>query len=304
MPMNREELQDRIAKIDTKIEKINKRITKWSVGMSEEAKELCKAVLDTKEGSQQQSAAYHAYRDFYNLHKDDPAVENPNDYNKGPSMYELWSAYVDLRTALATKEKYQTKINEINNFENEEKIPVLVEFLNNWEAQAREYYLENAAHYFDLEVRYKEELDKYLASLDPEYYVPSRKYRYEQDFKSRFMSSVDMLTKDITHIKKKVVYKDEKHWDYDYVPDSYEVDEQLLDRRLKEEKEKKYKDLVNRVTAVVGNIQDVSNLHIAATGQLNGIIIGDAASAKVETIGAGGWNVQVFHYRLLIHKIK
>lgn len=52
------------------------------------------------------------------------------------------------------------------------------------------------------------------------------------------------------------------------------------------------KELIARISAVAGTIQDCSDLHIAATGQLNGVVIGDKAHVNVETVGAGGYNIQ------------
>ena len=92
------------------------------------------------------------------------------------------------------------------------------------------------------------------------------------------------------------------------------VNEKKLDKVIEDEKVRKYEDLCNRISAVVGEITDVDGLYIGAqNGELNGIVIGTEGKARVETIGAGGYNTdvivnvkhgQVFHYRVLVHKIK
>ena len=82
-------------------------------------------------------------------------------------------------------------------------------------------------------------------------------------------------------------------------------DERLkfLDNVLEKERKAKMLDLIERITCVTGKITDVSGLKISAIGSLNGIVIGEKASAKIETIGAGGYAIQCFHYRTLIHKL-
>lgn len=305
MAMDKQELQDRISKVDQKIEKINKRIAKWSKGMCDEAHELCKKALLKRDDPNYESN-YREYRAFMTSHRDDPTVKNQEDsYSKGPNMMELWTAYSDLRDILVTKQKYEDKLAEVNNFENEDKIQVLVDFLDAWEEQAREFYLNNAKEYFDLSCSYKDAEKEYLEKLSSQELNPRLQYRYVSDFSDKYFSDITTLTKDITYIKKKYIYPNpnDKYY-YEYIPDSYSVDEEKLNKILKDEKTAKYKDLVARISSVVGNIQDVSNLHIAPTGQLNGVVMGDRGNAHVETIGAGGWNVQIFHYRTLVHKIK
>ena len=59
-------------------------------------------------------------------------------------------AYSDLREAQNTLEKYQVQLTEIVNFENEDKIEILVEFLNKWRAQAYDGTLEMLSYTLNL----------------------------------------------------------------------------------------------------------------------------------------------------------
>lgn len=61
-------------------------------------------------------------------------------------------------------------------------------------------------------------------------------------------------------------------------------------------------DLMNRISIVVGEITDASGLFIGKTGGIEGLIRGTIGVARIETIGAGGYNIQCFHYRTLVHK--
>ena len=82
------------------------------------------------------------------------------------------------------------------------------------------------------------------------------------------------------------------------------VNHQKLDQHLQIEAENKYDNIVNRAVEITGKILDATDLSIGSTGELNGIIVGENGKAKIETIGAGGYNIQCFHFRTLIHKIK
>lgn len=76
-----------------------------------------------------------------------------------------------------------------------------------------------------------------------------------------------------------------------------------LEKELEADKKAKMLDLINRVNAVVGSITDAAGMRISEKGNLDGIIVGTEGSAKVETIGAGGYNIQCFHFRTLVHKL-
>lgn len=76
-----------------------------------------------------------------------------------------------------------------------------------------------------------------------------------------------------------------------------------LDKRLETEKKEKTIDLINRINKVVGSITDAKGLSISEKGNLDGTIIGEKGEARIETVGCGGWNIQCFHFRTLVHKL-
>ncbi len=59
-------------------------------------------------------------------------------------------------------------------------------------------------------------------------------------------------------------------------------------------------DLYNRVKAITGEVTDWSGVHAVGTA-LNGYIIGKEGRAEVESILAGGYNIQRLHVRVLVH---
>lgn len=61
-------------------------------------------------------------------------------------------------------------------------------------------------------------------------------------------------------------------------------------------------DLHNRVKAVTGEVTDWSGVHYSGKA-LNGVIVGVDGTVSVETIIAGGYNIQRMHYRVLVKKI-
>ena len=77
-----------------------------------------------------------------------------------------------------------------------------------------------------------------------------------------------------------------------------------LNKDLDDEANRKYDFIIERTNAIVGKITDASALKVGAKGDLNGYIKGENGKAKVQTIGAGGYNIQCFHFRTLIHEAR
>jgi hypothetical protein len=77
-----------------------------------------------------------------------------------------------------------------------------------------------------------------------------------------------------------------------------------LEKVMEAEKKAKMFDLINRIHGLIGAITDAQYLRISPKGNLDGYVDGENGRAKVETIGAGGYNIQIFHFRTLVHKLK
>ena len=73
---------------------------------------------------------------------------------------------------------------------------------------------------------------------------------------------------------------------------------------IAKEKIAKYDDLLNRIINITGTITDASGLYVGLKGDINGVVEGDKGAAEVRTIGAGGYNIQCYHYRTLIKRLR
>ena len=67
-------------------------------------------------------------------------------------------------------------------------------------------------------------------------------------------------------------------------------------------------NLVNRTIEIAGKIVDCKGLILeqdnAGYAIINGLVIGEKGKARVESIGAGGYNIQRYHIRVLVKEVK
>lgn len=69
------------------------------------------------------------------------------------------------------------------------------------------------------------------------------------------------------------------------------VDQAVKDQKIK---------IITKTYDKVGKIVDVTFGKIGFDGSFNGIVIGENGSVNIETILAGGYNIQKLHYRVLV----
>ena len=70
-----------------------------------------------------------------------------------------------------------------------------------------------------------------------------------------------------------------------------EADQVVINQKIK---------IVTRTFKKVGKIVDISFATTGNDGSFNGIVIGENGSANIQTILAGGYNIQRLHYRVLV----
>ena len=63
------------------------------------------------------------------------------------------------------------------------------------------------------------------------------------------------------------------------------------------------KDLIHRIKDRVGEITNMEDVHFAGKA-LNGVVEGTMGKVRLETILAGGYNIQRLHYRVILHNEK
>lgn len=76
-------------------------------------------------------------------------------------------------------------------------------------------------------------------------------------------------------------------------------------RKTEEDCETKRIQFIIRTNAITGDTITGAALHIdTASGDVNGTIAGKDGTATVKTIGAGGYNIQCYHFRCLVREAK
>ena len=342
--MTSQELKD---KLNAAQEKVDKRLSTIS--------KICKK-LNINEN--QLLSKYNENQSSYLRHNDSKAIvlqfinykENSNSWNQenydfNEKIDQLIDNLCKLREVEAIRNNWKEKYTLQLNKEEAPKIKVLMDFLDEWEVKANNWYHENANYIVDKmnefhqnvhefllnnnveDLKDKEQIINFIQNIYNPFIYQEYRLRPRYHFKDSCVDEYDYkltfddLTRDLADIR---FYKDDDNYrnyyrcfERELTSGEYKLvsfNEEKLNKILAQEKQRKYEDLVNRISNVIGEIQDVSHLSIGnKNGELNGIVKGSNGSARIETIGAGGYNVgeivnsrkgQCFHYRILVNKLK
>ena len=190
-------------------------------------------------------------------------------------------------------------------------MPAILEFLENWKTRVYNYYFQDISEYFEE----KEELQKIYHSLVEKYgswsykeTVEGKKYEERRaEFYGKVRGYYELQKVERNgRIYEKEVKVEDGEWEHlaQYLYRGKNAEEVMayIKKEIDKEADRKYDFIIERVNEICGVVVDASNLRVGAKDDLNGIIIGERGNAKVQTIGAGGYNIQCFHVRTLINK--
>ena len=215
---------------------------------------------------------------------------NPYYYGEDDLRWTL----KDLSTARVALEEYQKQLTAETEKANSRNVPAILEFLDNWKAHVTEYYHERFTKFLaEREIRHAENA-KYCEFVNTGW------------FKMEDREAARVAVKEAREAETKARRAYEKKWNFifRYVGYGAEFDDELLAKDLQKEADAKYDDIIERVNFICGKITDARGLWIGNKGDLDGIIVGERGTAKVQTIGAGGYNIQCYHFRTLVHEMK
>ena len=211
-------------------------------------------------------------------------------YENNPYFYtedDLRWTKKDLEAAEAALADYIEQLERATEKANSRNVKVILDFLEAWKKNCKEWY--------------REQFKRYLSERSEWY---DYDLKYTEWVNNGGWRSPEGKAKREEHYERRKAFN--KKWNFilRYVLPGDKLDEAKIGKELDEEANAMYDDMIERTNREVGTITDASGLSIGEKGELNGYIIGERGTAKVTTIGAGGYNVQCFHFRTLIHKVK
>lgn len=189
--------------------------------------------------------------------------------------------------------KYENELLKLIEKENSRNVTVLLDFLEDWKNNCIEFYMSEKAKYDLASQTYKEQIKEIR---EEEHNLSHGAFLKDNPDYEKYVE-LDMKEKKLTK-----EYRD--NWSHvtQFFHGSLSFEE-TLKKDIEEEKFRKYDDIIERTNEIVGEITDASYLSVNQKGNLDGFILGSRGSAKVSTIDAGGYNIQCYHFRTLIHKV-
>lgn len=215
--------------------------------------------------------------------EDNPYFYMPDD--------EKWTAR-DIEKAKNSLAEYEEKLAAETEKANSRNVEAILEYLAAWQKNVLAWYSKKFPEYIAERKAFNEANEEY-----DNWYWNER---------GRMDKSEAALERKKAHNAEKRAFEQRWNFIYPYIIHAYGtkvLDVPKLERDLKVDADAKYDDIIERTNGLIGTIKDASGLSIGAKGELNGFIKGQRGTVKVETIGAGGYNIQCFHFRTLIHKV-
>lgn len=228
---------------------------------------------------------------------------NPYYYSESDKRW----AVKDLENARAALRDYQDQLAEEQTKAASRNVPAILEFLEQWKARCTAYYGNMINEIFAEQEAVRELYRAYSSCRygTEEYKTGEERYKARhKSYREKLHGYYETQTCErYGRTREYEVKVRDGEWEpaNPYLSSSVEESMAKLKKDLDQEAIRKYDFIIERTCAIVGEITDASDLHVGAKGDLNGYIVGTTGTAKVQTIGAGGYNIQCFHFRTLIH---
>ncbi|WP_315069327.1 hypothetical protein [uncultured Clostridium sp.] len=302
-------IKERIKKAEEKLTKVSETLKRHKIQLEKKCKVLIDNGIDVENYNRCDYMKSSIYWDICDYEHKLADIKNNED-----KIEEINKTLQSLQDQL---EKQIAKDTENNNL-----IPEALNiFLEKWKQNCMEFFIRLANDYISLiSIKSNEyEITKKELELlqEKEYDSGLHKYilvsRYTADEINHILThglneyQTKYLKKDIRarHIKE---FSD-RHFASDMyvvgkiIDNNATINKNNLNYILDEEVKEKKEMFINRVKQVIGEIKDLTNLQIK-NGEVNGIAKGVKCNAKVNTISAGGKNIQCFHFRVLVNTVK
>jgi hypothetical protein len=286
MSMTSAELQEKLEAAEQKVEKIKGTIEKHKKQAEKKLTIIHKAGCNENDKfSYRQTEMYWTICDYESKLNDIKSAER-----------KLKDAEIIVRNWKEKLEKEKAK-NEV------ERIPVIEEFLEAWKIKSIEWHKQAYIQY----IQYLQDLrekKKILEQWKKENNL-EHSWRYSEEEKEKVLEKEKELNIDSETIAfsmgmrfNSLIVKM-----YGLYKDNQQEREILLEKEVEREKNDKRQLFILRVKGITGTVQDASGLSIGGNGEINGIVIGEKGKAKVNTISAGGYNIQCWHFRVLVKEV-
>lgn len=188
-------------------------------------------------------------------------------------------------TLMKEVEKIKKEIAEVKAFENKNReVPAIRQYLEFWKQKEIEFY-EKLFNY-------------YLQKKDEAAENEHKAYEFDTYSKEHrdYMNKVRHFWNKVAPVQSFI------EGGYNGIPET--LNHERVKKSVEWDANAKYDHLIEQVEEITGEITDAGQLEIGDKGEINGYIIGKDGNASVQTIGAGGYNIQRFHFRTLVHEYK
>lgn len=210
----------------------------------------------------------------------------------------------DLEVAKESLAKYESQLAKEIEKANSRNVTAILEFLEAWKKRVYDWNMERITAYYEERELVRslqpktwrdEETEEYRAKRDALYNKTNGYYEYREVI-NRWGKKEKMRIK---------VGEGEYECILHYIAGNTKAEaDAKLSKELENSANAMYDDIIERSNRIVGQITDAGMLKIGAKGELNGIVIGTKGKAYIQTISAGGYNIQCFHFRTLINEVR